>query len=264
MRLTLALLVSLVLAACAPLPAQQTGQKDKPEVLTPPPPLVSEPVPEPVPAPALEPAPAPPVESEMPKKAIEEPVNTGPTPLRPEDRAALNWDKYAGDGPCIWISVEDQQLRLVEGGRTVLEMLCATGFSGVGVREGTNQTPPGWHRITEKIGDGEPEGRVFRSRGVTKKIWQPGEVVPEDLVLTRILILEGLEPGINQGRDKEGFLVDSLKRFIYIHGTNDVEHLGEPSSKGCIRLSNTDVITLFNRVAVGTPVIIDPREKPLD
>ena len=62
----------------------------------------------------------------------------------------------------------------------------------------------------------------------------------------------------------KGFLVDSLKRLIYIHGTNDEERLGEPSSKGCIRLSNNDVITLFDRVSEGTPVIIDAREEPLD
>lgn len=200
----------------------------------------------------------------MPKEQVEVPVVKELTPLTPEDRAALNWDKYAGDGPCVWISVADQQLRLVEGGRTVLEMVCATGLAGVGAREGTNQTPPGWHRITEKIGADEPKGRVFRSRGVTKQIWQPGQEVPEDLVLTRILILEGLEAGINRGHDEKGFLVDSLKRLIYIHGTNDEERLGEPSSKGCIRLSNNDVITLFDRVSEGTPVIIDAREEPLD
>lgn len=260
MRLTLAILVSLVLAACAPLPVQEAGQKEQPKVLTPPPP----PVPEPVPAPMPAPPPAPPVEIEMPKEQVEVPVVKELTPLSSKDREDLTWDKWVtADQPAIWISVADQQLRLVEGDKTVLEMVCATGFTGVGAREGTNQTPPGWHRITEKIGDKEPEGRVFRSRGVTKKIWQPGEVVPEDLVLTRILILEGLEPGVNQGHDDQGFLVDSLKRFIYIHGTNDVEHLGEPSSKGCIRLSNADVITLFDRVPVGTPVIIDRREKPL-
>ena len=105
----------------------------------------------------------------MPKEQVEVPVVKELTPLTPEDRAALNWDKYAGDGPCVWISVADQQLRLVEGGRTVLEMVCATGLAGVGAREGTNQTPPGWHRITEKIGADEPKGRVFRSRGLRNR-----------------------------------------------------------------------------------------------
>ncbi len=178
--------------------------------------------------------------------------------LTEEERKRADWENRVGEGLGLWISVADQELRVVKNCRVEWPLLCATAFEGVGARLDSYQTPPGWHRIVEKVGDGEPEGRVFRSRVATAKIWQPGEETPEDLVLTRIFILEGLEPGVNQGKDTEGFVVDSLQRFIYIHGTNDVERLGEPSSKGCIRLDNKDIIRLFNEIPVGTLVYIDP------
>lgn len=184
----------------------------------------------------------------------------GPTELTTEDREELQWDKWVTDNqPAIWISVADQQLRLVEDYTVIWAKGCSTAEKGVGARLNTNQTPPGWHNIKQKIGNGEPKGRVFRSRGVTEQIWQSGQKVPEDLVLTRILVLEGMEDGKNKGTDKEGFVVDSLQRLIYIHGTNDEDHLNQPLSKGCIRLSNDDVIWLFDKVSEGTRVVIDDR-----
>ncbi len=182
--------------------------------------------------------------------------------LNEEERNRAGWDNRVGEGFGLWISVAGQNLRVVENCRVKWTIPCATAFNGVGARVDTNQTPPGWHRIAEKIGDGEPEGRVFRSRAATAKIWKPGDETPEDLVLTRIFILEGIEPGINKGKDAEGFVVDSRERFIYIHGTNDVERLGEPSSKGCIRLYCKDIIRLFDEVPVGTLVYIDPDAGP--
>ena len=178
--------------------------------------------------------------------------------LTESERKRANWDKRVGEDLGLWISVTRQDLRVVKNCQVEWTLPCATAFEGVGARMGSYQTPPGWHRITEKIGDNEPEGRVFRSRGVTDKIWKPGDVPAEDLVLTRIFIMEGLEPGVNRGKDAEGFVVDSLQRFIYIHGTNDVERLGEPSSKGCIRLDNKDIIRLFDVIPMGTLVYIDP------
>jgi len=178
--------------------------------------------------------------------------------LTGEERKRSGWDKQVGQGLGLWISVAKQKLRVVEDCMVIQKYTCSTAKTGVGARFGSYQTPPGWHRIVERIGDGEPEGRVFRSRAVTAKIWKPGEETPEDLVLTRVFILEGLEPGINKGKDAEGFVVDSLQRFIYIHGTNDVKRLGEPASKGCIRLDNKDIIRLFNEIPVGTLVYIDP------
>lgn len=177
---------------------------------------------------------------------------------RPEMQEISGWEKWVGDGLGIWVSVTEQRLCLIEHRKVVYSTLCSTAANGVGTRMHTYQTPPGWHRIAEKIGDGEAKGRVFRACQTTREIWHPGQETSEGLVLTRILVLEGLEPGINRGRDKEGFVVDSLERHIYINGTNDEERLGEPASDGCIRLSNNDVISLFDRVPVGTPVCIDP------
>ena len=106
------------------------------------------------------------------------------------------------------------------------------------------KTPTGRFRIAEKIGDGMASGTVFKSRRpvkVTKKLLRE-----EDLVMTRILWLDGLDPGN----------ANTHERFIYIHGTNHEENLGEPASHGCIRMRNSDLLELFERVAVGTPVAI--------
>jgi len=106
------------------------------------------------------------------------------------------------------------------------------------------KTPTGRFRISEKIGDGMPPGTVFKSRRpvkVTKTLLRD-----DDLVMTRILWLDGLDPGN----------ANTHERFIYIHGTNHEENLGEPASHGCIRMKKSDLLELFERVEVGTPVAI--------
>ena len=170
----------------------------------------------------------------------------------------VGWDDRVGDQMGLWISVPRQELYLIAANEILWSIPCATALTGVGSRINSNQTPPGWHQITQKIGDNEAKGRVFRSRAPTAHIWQPGDETDEDLVLTRVFILDGLEKGINKGIDAEGIVVDSRQRYIYIHGTNDEERLGEPSSKGCVRVSNNDAIALYDRVPVGTLVYIEP------
>ena len=113
------------------------------------------------------------------------------------------------------------------------------------------KTPLGWHKVLTKLGANSARGQVFRSRQATREVWQPGEQPAEDLVLTRVFLLDGLEPGVNKGGN-----VDSFARNIYIHGTNDEARLGTPSSHGCIRLSNDDVVEVFELVPEGTPVLI--------
>ena len=108
--------------------------------------------------------------------------------------------------------------------------------------------------IAARIGAGAAPGSVFESREPTGEICTPERFQKEperDWILTRILWLRGLEPGRNQGGD-----VDSERRFIYIHGTPDEARIGAPHSHGCIRMRNADVVELFDRVAVGTPVEI--------
>ena len=92
----------------------------------------------------------------------------------------------------------------------------------------------------------------------TSKVWKPGDETVEDLVLTRIFLLDGLEPGVNKGRNEQGQNVDSRDRFIYIHGTNDEANLGRPVSHGCIRVSNEAVLALFEFIPEGTLLFIEP------
>ena len=106
------------------------------------------------------------------------------------------------------------------------------------------KTPIGRFRIAEKIGDGMPLGTVFKNRRRVKATKQP--MRDEDLIMTRILWLDGLDPGN----------ANTHERFIYIHGTNDEESLGKPASHGCIRMRSTDLLELYELVDVDTPVAI--------
>jgi lipoprotein-anchoring transpeptidase ErfK/SrfK len=176
-----------------------------------------------------------------------------------DQMAQIDWVKQVGFGAGIFVSIPEQMLYLVENGVLVWKARCSTAAAGVGAREGSLQTPTGWHRVETKIGDGMPWGQVFRSREATKAVWKPGMETKEDLVLTRVMPLDGLEPGVNQGKDAEGKVVDSKARGIYIHGTNGEENIGKPVSHGCIRLHNDDVITLFDLVAKGVLVYISEK-----
>ena len=150
----------------------------------------------------------------------------------------------------VVVDVERQRLFLVEGGVVTAEYPVSTAAAGVGGAEGSLRTPPGWHRIHARIGDGEPLGAVFESREPTGRAWR-GERLAADLILTRVLTLEGLEEGVNRGPG-----CDSLARYIYLHGTNHEDQVGQPSSHGCVRLLNDDVVALFDRVRDGDPVVV--------
>jgi L,D-transpeptidase-like protein len=156
----------------------------------------------------------------------------------------------------IMISVPEQTLTLFRAGKNIATYKISTSEKGTGQIENTNQTPLGLHRVSAKIGESAPTGAIFKARENTGEICAPGSDCNEDLILTRILRLEGLEEGFNKGRDRRGQLVDSFKRYIYIHGTNHEEKLGTPASHGCIRMANADVIELFDKVPDGTLVWI--------
>jgi hypothetical protein len=176
-----------------------------------------------------------------------------------DQMARIDWAKQVGFEAGIFVSIPEQTLYLVENGVLVWQAPCSTAAAGVGSREGSLQTPTGWHRVDTKIGDGLPWGQIFRSREATKHTWKPGMETKEDLVLTRVLILDGLEPGVNRGKDGSGKVVDSQARGIYIHGTNGEENIGKPASHGCIRLLNDDVIALFDRIPKGILVYISDK-----
>jgi len=149
-----------------------------------------------------------------------------------------------------------QRLTLIESGLEIADYPVSTAAAGIGGTENSMRTPPGWHAIHARIGDGAASGTVFESRKPTGASWR-GEPLDADLILTRILTLEGLEDGVNRGPGH-----DSLERYIYIHGTNHEESLGHPASHGCVRMANADVIDLFARVRAGDPVVIAGEEAP--
>lgn len=153
------------------------------------------------------------------------------------------------------VDVRSQRLYLFESGELVGHFPVSTAERGVGNREGSLQTPLGLHRVDEKIGAEAPRGMIFRGRQPTGELAEilegPDERAARDDVTTRILWLQGLEPGVNQGGD-----VDSKQRYIYIHGTPEEGRIGRPASHGCVRMTNADVITLFDRVQEGALVDI--------
>ncbi|MBU3736595.1 MAG: L,D-transpeptidase [Methylobacterium sp.] len=155
----------------------------------------------------------------------------------------------------IEISISEQCLRLLDDAGALLCVYpVSTALNGAGEDAGSGCTPRGRHVIRAKIGDGLPLNTVFVGRRPTGEMWTPELAAANpgrDWILTRILWLSGCEPGFNRlGK------VDSMRRFIYIHGTPDTEPLGAPRSHGCIRMRNADLIALFELVPPATPVLI--------
>lgn len=139
-------------------------------------------------------------------------------------------------------------------GACIRRFAVSTARNGAGEQTGSQRTPRGRHRIRARIGDGLPYGTVFRGRRPTGEYWTPAfaaEHPGRDWILSRILWLCGEEPG----RNRLG-AVDSMRRYIYIHGTGDDQPMGVPLSHGCVRMRNRDIIELFDLVAVGTKVEI--------
>lgn len=167
-----------------------------------------------------------------------------------------------GVGPTREIIVVDarkQTLSIVKGEEVKKIYTIATGKNGLGQAANSLKTPLGLHRINEKIGDGVPKYGIFNRRqyvGTTAKKL-PKTLQRKDYISTRILRLEGLQPGFNKGRDWFGRVVDTERRAVYIHGTTFEKALGFPSTKGCVHMSADDVISLFNSVPVGTLVWIN-------
>lgn len=158
----------------------------------------------------------------------------------------------------ILIDIAQQTLTLTNGLQTQVYSV-STAKNGVGEIEGSEQTPRGLHQISDKIGADLPINAVLRGRVPTGEIYSPelaAEHPTRDWILTRILWLTGLEPGVNHGVNGAGVTVDSHARYIYLHGTPDTEPMGIPQSHGCIRMRNTDIAELFERVEVGTRVEI--------
>lgn len=143
------------------------------------------------------------------------------------------------------VSIPDQRLRVLRGGHCLRVFAISTAANGAGFEVNSFKTPTGRFRICEMIGDGMPVGTIFRSR-LPVGLWRDGEPAGEDLILTRILRLDGLDPENT----------NTFDRCIYLHGTNHEKLLGQPCSHGCVRLANADMVELFDMVSVGGQVRI--------
>ncbi len=139
-------------------------------------------------------------------------------------------------------------------GNLLREYQVSTALAGVGEVSGSFQTPRGLHVVRAKIGNGLPENTVFVRRRPTGELWTPAlsEQFPgRDWILTRILWLSGCQPGHNRLG-----CVDTMRRYIYIHGSPDTAEMGVPGSHGCIRMRNADIVELFDLLPCYTPVEI--------
>jgi len=157
----------------------------------------------------------------------------------------------------LHISIADHRLHLIDNHQIVFKATIATAKNGVGEQFGSECTPRGWHQIRAKIGKQCIENTVFIARRPTGEIYSqslqqkhPGR----DWILTRILWLSGLEPGFNRSGKQ-----DTMRRYIYIHGCPDNNPMGVDSSHGCIKMRNSDVISLFDRVNTGISVLISEK-----
>jgi len=157
--------------------------------------------------------------------------------------------------PTILIHIAGQTLELRDdNGNTLRRFAVSTAVNGPGELHGSNCTPRGRHVVRAKIGAGAPAGTVFvgrRPTGETHSAELAAACPGRDWILTRILWLSGCE----RGRNRLGE-VDTMRRYIYIHGCPDTEPMGIPRSHGCIRMRNADIIELFDMVPAGTPVEI--------
>ena len=154
----------------------------------------------------------------------------------------------------IFVSIKNQKLYHIKNNKIINNFSISSSKYGTGNKNGSNKTPLGLHKIKEKHGkdvpiNGKMVGRIFYNQ--IAAIYKDATESKTDDITSRILWLEGIEKGKNKG---EG--IDSYNRYIYIHGTSEEGKLGTPASHGCIRMKNKDVIDLYNKVEVGTLVLI--------
>ena len=195
-------------------------------------------------------------ESRMPRKTSKKfaaAFRAPPAPAGPEPPA--NAERAVAPDTLVRIDLGRQCLELSTGDAESRLYPVSTAANGPGELEGSGCTPRGWHVIRAKIGAGAASGTVFVGRRPTGERYTPmlGAAYPgRDWILTRILWLSGTEPGRNRlGR------VDTMRRYIYVHGCPDEVDITSPGSHGCIRMRNADVIDLFDRVEVGVTVVIE-------
>ncbi len=164
----------------------------------------------------------------------------------------------------LYVNVETQKMFFIEKNEIKKMYPISTGAAGseYGAVKGSLKTPLGVLRIVDKIGDNAPVGEIFkwkRDMGKKATIYTEKGSYPKNIrddVLTRVIILDGQEKGINKGKNKAGKSVDAFQRGIYIHGTNNEADIGTPASHGCVRMINTDIVELYEFVKKGDYVFI--------
>lgn len=158
----------------------------------------------------------------------------------------------------IVVQVPAQTLELFDGGGLLRRYAVSTSNRGTGEKNGSFCTPRGRHLVRARIGAGAPLNTVFVKRRPTGEVYTPelaARFPGRDWILTRILWLSGCEPGFNRLGE-----VDTMRRYIYIHGSPDSTVMGRPGSVGCIRMHNRDIVELFDLIEPGTPAdILDLR-----
>ena len=152
----------------------------------------------------------------------------------------------------IFVNSSNQKLYLFKDDTLIFESKISTSKHGMGCKMNSLKTPTGLHRVSTMLGEGLPAGTLFKNRVPTEKVIKKIQLDNSDYITSRILRLNGLEEGKNKGGD-----LDSYNRYIYIHGTPHYNTLGSRQSQGCIRMSDRDVIKLFDLVDQKTLVLID-------
>lgn len=150
------------------------------------------------------------------------------------------------DALLLVISIAEQRLHVMTADGMERDYPVSTSRFGPGNERDSRKTPTGYHRVSECIGADAPPGQVFKARKPVPLVLSPERwsgADADDYITTRILRLDGLEPGVNLGGD-----VDTRSRYVYIHGTNHEHRLGEAASNGCIRMGNREVIQLHDRI----------------
>lgn len=166
---------------------------------------------------------------------------------------------YKEKEPFVFLSIETQKLYIISNDVVTDTYRVSTAEKGIGAENGSSRTPPGFLRIDKKIGKGVPIMTVFRGRRATSEIYDPETSPSRNYTLTRMFMLEGLERGVNKGRNAKGVVVDTKQRLISIAGTQE-EHVvrsGIPSSPGGIRMLNDEIIEFFKRIPIKTIIYIE-------
>lgn len=154
----------------------------------------------------------------------------------------------------LYASISEQKLYHWHQDHFIRSYSISTSRNPPSCVENSLGTPLGWHAIADKIGDGQPKGMVFKGRVPTGVCYSSlsSEQQSDNLITSRILRLQGMEPGVNAGPG-----IDTYQRYVYIHGTNQEDRIGQPNSHGCLLLNNDDMIDLFDQIPSETLLLIE-------